>query len=155
MGSLTSEDSQLLPLATNIPDCRAASGHCFLAGDQRANEQPGLTVLHTLLMRTHNNIATDLHKLNPHWSLDKVYQETRRIVIAIIQHITYNEFLPRVLGPDTMRRFSLSLEPAGRHTHYTLHTTHCTVHTTDYRLQTADYRLQIADCRPQSADCRL
>ena len=116
--SLTSEDSQLLPLATNIPDCRAASGHCFLAGDQRANEQPGLTVLHTLLLRTHNNIATDLHKLNPHWSLDTVYQETRRIVIAIIQHITYNEFLPRVLGPDTMRRFSLSLEPAGRHTHY-------------------------------------
>ena len=108
----------LLPLASNIPDCRSSSGHCFLAGDQRANEQPGLTVLHTFLMREHNHIASDLRNINPHWSLETVYQETRRIVIAIIQHITYNEFLPRILGPDTMRRFSLSLEPSGYHRHY-------------------------------------
>ena len=110
--------SALLPLQTDIADCRAASGHCFLAGDERANEQPGLTALHTVMMRQHNYIATQLLTINPHWALDKVYQETRRIVIAIIQHITYNEFLPRVLGPQVSRRFSLELEEFGYYDQY-------------------------------------
>ena len=110
--------SVLLPLHTDIADCRAASGHCFLAGDERANEQPGLTALHTVMMRQHNIIAEQLHTINPHWGLEQVYQETRRVIIAIIQHITYNEFLPRVLGPHISRRFSLELEEFGYHDQY-------------------------------------
>ena len=110
--------SALLPLESDIADCRAASGHCFLAGDERANEQPGLTALHTLMMRQHNYIAEQLNTINPHWSLEQVYQETRRVVIAIIQHITYNEFLPRVLGPQISRRFSLELEELGYSSQY-------------------------------------
>ena len=110
--------SELLPLDTDIADCRAASGHCFLAGDERANEQPGLTALHTVMMRQHNHIARQLVNINPHWGLEQVYQETRRVVIAIIQHITYNEFLPRVLGPQISRRFSLELEEFGYYDQY-------------------------------------
>ena len=62
------------------------------------NEQPQLTVIHTIWMREHNRIAKILRELNPTWSLETVFQEARRIVIAELQHITYKEFLPTLLG---------------------------------------------------------
>ncbi|CAK5096126.1 unnamed protein product [Meloidogyne enterolobii] len=43
-------------------------------------------------------IATTLIQLNPHWNQDRVYQETRKIVGAILQAICYQEFLPSLLG---------------------------------------------------------
>jgi len=75
---------------------------CFLAGDFRANEQLGLLSMHTIWMREHNRIAQELGNLNPHWDGDKVYHETRKIVGAEMQHITYTEWLPKILGPRGM-----------------------------------------------------
>lgn len=103
----------LLPLKTDIPDegCMREHGdqRCFLAGEIRVNEQLILGIMHTLLMREHNRIAHILAKLNPHWDDERLYQETRRIVIAEIQHITYNEFLPQLLGKEVMARYGLLL----------------------------------------------
>ena len=62
------------------------------------NEQPQLTVIHTVWVREHNRIAKYLMNLNPEWSGETIFQEARRIVIAELQHITYNEFLPALLG---------------------------------------------------------
>ena len=71
---------------------------CFMAGDVRVNEQPGLTTMHTIFLREHNRLARRLFKLNHHWSHERVYQEARKIVGAIIQKITYYDYLTKVLG---------------------------------------------------------
>ena len=103
----------MLPMEKDIPDCRGPEGLCFIAGDERVNEQPGLTAVHTVLLRLHNYIALDLYQVNTGWSQEKVFQETRKIVAAVIQHITFSEFLPRVLGEETLKKFSLDLQNLG------------------------------------------
>lgn len=60
--------------------------------------------MHTLWHREHNRIAEELSVLNPQWDDETVYQETRRIVIAEMQSITYNEWLPMVVGRKYMSR---------------------------------------------------
>ncbi|KOB76897.1 putative oxidase/peroxidase [Operophtera brumata] len=77
----------ILPPGRRDELCRggAVSTDCFKSGDARVNEHPGLVAAHILA------------HLNPHWSDEKIYQETRRIVGAMVQHITYREFLPIVL----------------------------------------------------------
>lgn len=72
--------------------------HYPYIGDSRVTEQPQLTVMHTLWAREHNRVANVLVGLNPTWSNESVFQEARRIVVAELQHITYNEFLPNLLG---------------------------------------------------------
>jgi peroxidase len=66
---------------------------------------PGL--LHHLWTREHNRIAIKLTKLNAHWDSERVFQETRRIVVAMLQNVIYNEWLPILLGPQYMKNFNL------------------------------------------------
>nr|XP_031825686.1 uncharacterized protein LOC116423983 isoform X1 [Nomia melanderi]XP_031825687.1 uncharacterized protein LOC116423983 isoform X1 [Nomia melanderi]XP_031825688.1 uncharacterized protein LOC116423983 isoform X1 [Nomia melanderi]XP_031825689.1 uncharacterized protein LOC116423983 isoform X1 [Nomia melanderi]XP_031825690.1 uncharacterized protein LOC116423983 isoform X1 [Nomia melanderi] len=101
---ITPDNRTLLPASTNPTDgCnreteRQRGRYCFAAGDARANENLHLTTMHLLWARQHNRIADQLAKINPNWDEDTVYEETRRIIAAQMQHITYQEFLPIVLG---------------------------------------------------------
>ena len=69
-----------------------------VAGDVRANEQPGLTALHTVFVREHNLQADAMARANPSWNDERLYQEARRIVVAEMQAIVTREFLPALLG---------------------------------------------------------
>lgn len=82
------------------------------------NENPGLTLMHVLFLREHNRVATALGQLNPHWEDERLYQEARRIVIAEMEHITYNEFLPVVLGETTLDKYQLRLTHRGYFRNY-------------------------------------
>ena len=62
---------------------------------------------HTVWVREHNRLAKQLAYLNPHWDDERLYQEARRIVIAENQHVTYNEWLPQVLGTDYMAELDI------------------------------------------------
>ncbi|XP_023794784.1 eosinophil peroxidase-like isoform X1 [Cyanistes caeruleus] len=82
--------------------CLKASGAaqipCFLAGDTRASEMLELACMHTLFVREHNRLAGKLRSLNPHWNDERLYQEARKILGAMIQIITYRDYLPLLLG---------------------------------------------------------
>nr|XP_012152649.1 PREDICTED: uncharacterized protein LOC100875470 [Megachile rotundata] len=108
-GKLQSQRPVLPKLDSDLCKRGSLSTNCFRAGDGRLGEQPALTSLHVAFLRLHNRIATKLAALNPHWSDEKLFQESRRIVGAIVQHITYREFLPIVLGQDVMKIFDLEL----------------------------------------------
>lgn len=72
----------------------------YILGDGRVNEQIELALMHTLWMREHNRVAGILQSLHRDWSDEALFQEARRIVVAEMQHITYNEFLPIILGTN-------------------------------------------------------
>ncbi|XP_036926121.1 myeloperoxidase [Sturnira hondurensis] len=84
---------------------RSARIPCFLAGDTRSSEMPELTSMHTLFLREHNRLARELKRLNPRWNGERLYQEARKIVGAMVQIITYRDYLPLVLGPEAMRKY--------------------------------------------------
>ena len=73
-----------------------------IPGDSRSNEQPGLTVYHTVWVREHNRLARHLAYLNPHWDDERLYQEARRIVIAEIQVHSFKKTLHVSLTSLTM-----------------------------------------------------
>ncbi|KAI5698979.1 hypothetical protein M8J75_014772 [Diaphorina citri] len=106
----------LLPNTPTHPECR--SRYCFVAGDGRASEQPGLTAMHTILMREHNRLAEQLVQINPHWNDEQLFQHARRIMVGQWQHIVYNEFLPRLLGLNAVNLYGLKLSPTGYYKGY-------------------------------------
>lgn len=77
-----------------------------VAGDDRANETSTLLSMHTLFVREHNRLADEIAAANPTWTDEQIFQRARRIVGAEIQAITFNQFLPTLLGKGAIPPYS-------------------------------------------------
>ena len=96
----------LLPYNTEgFPNAGGDSATLFFAGDVRANEQVGLTAMHTLFVREHNYWADKIRRMDSQLGGDDIYQLARVIVSAEMQAITYREFLPVLLGRNALPRY--------------------------------------------------
>ncbi|GAG75415.1 unnamed protein product, partial [marine sediment metagenome] len=86
----------------------APASDFFVSGDIRANENIYLTSMHTLFMREHNRLCDEIVANNPGIvGLDEIiYQQARKKVSAFIQCITFNEFLPCLLGDSNIPAYS-------------------------------------------------
>lgn len=74
----------------------------YMGGDVRSGENVGLTSLHTLFIRKHNRLVDELSERDPDLSDEALYTLARRIVEAEVQKITYDEFLPKILGEGAL-----------------------------------------------------
>lgn len=81
----------------------------FTGGDIRAVEMPGLTSMHTLFLREHNRIAKEISDAEPSLSDEEVFFKARHIVGAEMQNIVYGQFLPVVLGTNTVEQCYLDV----------------------------------------------
>ena len=106
-GQLATSDGDLLPFNTaGLENAGGTSDALFLAGDVRANENVALTAMQTLWVREHNRIAKVLAAHNPALGDEEIYQQARAIVIGELQAITYNEFLPALLGDTAITEYA-------------------------------------------------
>ena len=104
-----------------------AAEQMIIAGDMRANENIGLTAAQTLFAREHNRIV-DL--LPNDWSEQRKFDTARQLVIATMQYITYEEFLPAVgielerasrYQPDVDPRITNEFATVGYRAHSMIH----------------------------------
>ena len=57
-----------------------------------------------------------MYRLKPRWRGEKLYQETRRLIIAVWQSIVYTEWLPVIFGGELYRQLfveRVGIEPDG------------------------------------------
>jgi hypothetical protein len=109
-GLMKTSAGNLLPfnsvLLENDNDAhQVADDELFLAGDVRANENPGIISLQTLFVREHNRIAREIAARTSRLSDEEIYQKARQKVIAEMQWIVYNEYLPALLGSNAMPNY--------------------------------------------------
>ncbi|KAL9646301.1 hypothetical protein ABK040_002851 [Willaertia magna] len=104
---------EFLPRAAKVNGqyLEGSSENSTIAGDVRQTENIGLSAVHVVFLREHNRIARLLAKrfrLNKRQLCkskvdEKLYQTARSINCAQIQSITYNEWLPKLLGKHTVK----------------------------------------------------
>ncbi|MCP3381417.1 hypothetical protein NLM31_13805 [Bradyrhizobium sp. CCGUVB4N] len=98
----TADGHMKVSAGDNLPIVMTAQGPAFAAGDVRAQENPDLTALQTLFVREHNYQVDQLQQEHPGWSGDQLYEMARAITTAEMVNITYNEFLPHLLGKNAI-----------------------------------------------------
>ncbi len=102
-GKLLVSAGNLLPFNTmGLPNAGGTGPELFVAGDDRVNEQAALICVHTLFVREHNRLCDEIATENPGLTGNEIYERARKFVGAQMQVITYNEWLPLLLGPGAL-----------------------------------------------------
>ena len=111
------KNGDLLQLApANSIEIQRVRGLAFFSGDIRANENIALTAVNTLFVREHNRIAEEILNDNPELSDEEIFQMARKINTAIIQSITYNEFIPSLgIELESYNTYDKSVNPQISH----------------------------------------
>jgi hypothetical protein len=108
-GKLKTGDGEMLPHNTmglpNDNPMRRPEESLLAAGDVRANENLGLLSLHTVFLREHNRLVEKFAAENPSLGDEQLYQMARKVVGAQIQHVTFNEYLPSILGEGALKPY--------------------------------------------------
>ena len=78
----------------------------YATGDSRGNENVELTVLQALFLDNHNLIAGELLRANPNWTDKQLYQEARKLNIAVYQNVIYSEWIPAALGSRALAPYT-------------------------------------------------
>lgn len=88
-------------------------GRLKAAGDVRANVHPPMLALQTLFVREHNRLAMILHAENPIWSDEHIFQEARKMNVAYMQSICFNEYLPMLgISLDPYQGYQADVNPS-------------------------------------------
>lgn len=108
-GKLKTGEGNMLPKNTMGLDNANPMGRpeeaLLVAGDVRANENLGLLSLHTTFLREHNRLVEEFAAQDPSLTDEALYQMARKVVGAQVQNITYNEFLPALLGEGALKAY--------------------------------------------------
>ncbi|GAU88417.1 hypothetical protein RvY_01122 [Ramazzottius varieornatus] len=99
------KDYVLPPAGPDTMSCHGAGPDmpCMMSGDSRTNQHTGMISMIALFIREHNRIAKYIAHEVPDMPDEAIFQVARRIVAAELQHITYNELLPVLLGPKVYK----------------------------------------------------
>lgn len=80
--------------APHMEGMRSPDQRVLICGDTRANENSLLAAMHTAWVREHNYLADSLAADDPRLGDEELYQAARRLVVAELQHVVYEEWLP-------------------------------------------------------------
>jgi len=105
-------DAQLLPknrvadLGLTVENSPSSGPEFFVSGDVRSNENVVLLAMHHVFAREHNRLADAVGAARPDWDDVKVFESARMLVAAKLQQVTYNEWLPCLLGTDGLPAYT-------------------------------------------------
>ncbi|KIC10775.1 peroxidase [Leisingera sp. ANG-M1] len=80
-------------------------GKELLTGDVRAAENVALTSMHTIFTREHNRLVDELAERDPSLTDDQLFEAARARVEALVQAVTYKEFLPYLICEDALEAY--------------------------------------------------
>lgn len=105
-GKLKTSQGNMLPINDGTQDNAMPSKSMFVAGDVRSNEQTSLLSMHTLWMREHNWWCDKIKATYPSLTDEEIFQKARIMVESEKQAITFNEFLPLLVGAGNIPAYS-------------------------------------------------
>ncbi|CAH1111168.1 unnamed protein product [Psylliodes chrysocephalus] len=107
-GRLITRNGGYLPIR---PGCAIPSNTphvCYKGGDfYRLNQNLDVTIKHIIWVRLHEWCCDRMVSINPHWNDEKIYQECRKLSIAIHQHLAFNEVFPAIIRRKAMKNRNL------------------------------------------------